>query len=84
MGATHAKRRLNGMTTDLAGRECSLKGGSRQDSPRSRCPGSEVSDPPAEAVPEPRLTEEDKRLLKATWSTLEADPTTVGIITFSQ
>ena len=60
MGATHAKRRLYGVTEDLTGREGSLKGGSRQGSARSPCPGSEVSEPP-EAGPEPRLTEEDKR-----------------------
>ncbi|KAF0306863.1 hypothetical protein FJT64_002342 [Amphibalanus amphitrite] len=72
MGAAQAKARLYAVSAGRPGRPGSL---------RAR---SEAGGEPPEPTEGPRLTERDKHYLKETWRTLESDPTTVGIITFSQ
>ncbi|XP_037084384.1 neuroglobin-like [Pollicipes pollicipes] len=82
MGASHAKERLEAAADEPAGKRTPQKvTGSRQGSLKARL--CRAGAPPTPTEP-PRLTAEDKQYLRETWSTLEADPTTVGIITFSQ
>ena len=87
MGGVNTKEKLDLVNANNLTKlepENSSSGSRRKRSLKSsQCPRGD--DGLSEATPEePTLTEEDKSYLKVTWKTLESDPTTVGIITFSQ